>query len=120
MKIKQTPDLSANVRFLISENVVFEKNTATIELFDEQGNLSASGLLQLQLLTMIGEGRLNEVENLLFEKMTAQPDPAHLQVALDFYAQLAQLSDAALNSANFSRAEIGEGLADLKKLYGMS
>jgi hypothetical protein len=91
--------------------------SSNIVIFDGRGNLSASGLLQLQLLTLIGEGRLNDAENLLLEKITAQPDPAYLPVALDFYTQLDNLSDAALTSANFSRAEIGEGLANLKKLY---
>ena len=97
--------------------VVFHKDAATIEIFDEQGNLSASGLLQLKLLTLIGEGRINEAENLLFEQVTAQPDRAHLQAAHAFYAQLDSLSDAALTAANFSRAEIDQGRADLKKLY---
>ncbi len=74
-------------------------------------------MLQLKLLTLIGEGRINEAENLLFEQVTAQPDRAHLQAAHAFYAQLDSLSDAALTAANFSRAEIDQGRADLKKLY---
>ncbi len=110
--MRMIEDLSA---FLA--NVVFHKDAAAVEIFDEQGNLSASGLLQLQLLTLIGEGRLNDAENLLFEKIAAQPDPADLPVARDFYARLDALSDEALTDAGFSRAEIGEGRDDIKKLY---
>lgn len=98
-------------------NVVFQKDAAAVEMFNEQGNISASNLLHLQLLAMIGEGQLNEAENLLFEKIEAHPNQAYLQVALDFYVNLDNLSDAALTRAGFPRTEIVEGLADIKKLY---
>lgn len=98
-------------------NVVFHKNAAAIEIFDEQGNLSASGLLQLQLLALIGEGRLNDAENLLFEKIAARPDPAYLPVARYFYTQLETLNDEALTEAGFSRDEIREGCEDIERLY---
>jgi hypothetical protein len=74
-------------------NVVFHKEAATIELFDEQGNISESGLLHLQLVSLIGEGRINEAENLLFEKVEVDPSQEYLNVALDFYASLDGLSD---------------------------
>lgn len=98
-------------------NVVFQKDAVAVEIFDEQGNISTSNLLHLQLLAMIGEGQLNEAENLLFEKIETHPNQAYLQVALDFYANLDNLSDAALTSAGFPRTEIVEGLADIKKIY---
>lgn len=98
-------------------NVVFHKNAAAIEIFDEQGNVLESGLLQLQLHALIGEGRLNDAENLLFEKIAARPDPAYLPVARDFYAQLDNLSDFALERAGFSRDEIREGLEEIERLY---
>lgn len=66
---------------------------------------------------LIGEGRLNEAENLLFEKIEAQPNPAYLQVAIDFYTSLDNLSDETLNNAGFPRDEIVEGLGDIKKIY---
>lgn len=98
-------------------NVVFHKNAAAIEIFDEQGNVLESGLLELQLHALIGEGRLNDAENLLFEKIAARPDPAYLPVARDFYAQLYNLSDFALERAGFSRDEIREGREDLDRIY---
>lgn len=98
-------------------NVIFHKDAASIEIFDEQGNISESNLLHVQLLAMIGEGRLNEAENLLFEKIEVHPNPAYLQVALDFYTSLDNLTDETLNNAGFPRAEIVEGLGDIKKIY---
>ena len=61
--VRMIEDMSA---FLA--HVIFQKEAAVIEIVVEQGNISESGLLQLQLLSMIGEGRLNDAENLLFEK----------------------------------------------------
>ncbi len=110
--MRMIEDLSA---FLA--NVVFHKDAAAIEIFDEQGNISESNLLHVQMLVMIGEGRLNEAENLLFEKIEAHPNPAYLQVALDFYTNLDNLSDETLNNAGFPRVEIVEGLGDIKKIY---
>lgn len=98
-------------------NVIFQKDVASIDIFDEQGNLSESNFLHVQLLNMIAEGRLNEAENLLFEKIEAHPNPAFLPVALDFYTCLDNLSDEALNNAGFPRAEIVEGLGEIKKIY---
>jgi|GEM_PF-169590 len=95
-------------------NVVFQKDLASVDIFDEQGNITASNLLHLQLVTMIDQGRINEAENLLFEKVSAHPNPVYLQVALDFYASLDKLSDAVLNQAGFPRSEIVEGLPTSK------
>jgi len=110
--VRMIEDMSA---FLA--HVIFQKEAAVIEIVDEQGNISESGLLQLQLVSMIGEGRLNEAENLLFEKIAAAPNQAYLKVALDFYANLDSLNDESLNRAGFTRAEIVEGLADIQKIY---
>jgi hypothetical protein len=110
--VRMIEDMSA---FLA--HVIFQKEAAAIEIVDEQGNISESGLLQLQLLSMIGEGRLNEAENRLFEKIAAAPDPAYLPVARDFYTQLETLSDEVLIDAGFSRDEIREGREDIERLY---
>lgn len=109
--MRMIEDLSA---FLA--NVIFQKDVAAIDIFDEQGNFSQSNYLHVQLLNMIGEGRINEAENLLFEKIAANPTEAYLKVGIDFYQNLERLSDATLNNCGFSRDEIVEGLNDLKKI----
>lgn len=98
-------------------HVIFQKDVAAIQLQDEEGNFSESKFLHFQLLTMIGEGRLNDAENLLFEKIACHPNEDYFKVALDFYASLDDLSDATLNNCGFPRPEILEGLSDLKKIY---
>lgn len=56
-------------------------------------------------------------KNLLFDEVEAHPDPAYLQVAVQFYADLQHWTDAALEAADFSRQEVLDGLAAVKELY---
>lgn len=109
--MRMIEDLSA---FLA--NVIFQKDVAAIDIFDEQGNFSQSNFLHVQLLNMIGEGRINEAENLLFEKIAANLTEAYLKIGIDFYQNLERLSDATLNNCGFSQDEIVEGLNDLKRI----
>ena len=97
--MRQIEDMA---RFL--GKVLFVKTEETIPLFDEQGNVLESGLLYKRLCAM-----LDEVE--------AHPDPAYLQVAVQFYADLQHWTDAALEAADFSRQEVLDGLAAVKELY---
>ena len=98
--MRQIEDMS---RFL--GKVLFVKTEETIPLFDEQGNVLESGLLYKRLCSMLEEGDANSAENLLFDEVEAHPDPAYLQVAVQFYA------------AYFSRQEVLDGLAAMKALY---
>ncbi|MBC3887833.1 hypothetical protein GH810_05870 [Acetobacterium paludosum] len=98
-------------------NVIFNKEVSPIQLEDDQGNFSESKFLHYQLLTMVGEGQINEAENLLFEKVQLNPTAEYLKAGIDFYSILDTLSDNTLNDCRFSRVEIGEGLSDLKKIY---
>lgn len=97
--------------------VLFVKTEETIPLFDEQGNVLESGLLYKRLCAMLEEGDANSAENLLFDEVEAHPDPAYLQVAVQFYADLQHWTDAALEAADFSRQEVLDGLAAVKALY---
>ena len=97
--------------------VLFVKTEETIPLFDEQGNVLESGLLYKRLCAMLEEGDANSAENLLFDEVEAHPDPAYLQVAVQFYADLQHWTDAALEAADFSRQEVLDGLAAVKELY---
>ena len=96
--MRQIEDMA---RFL--GKVLFVKTEETIPLFDEQGNVLESGLLYKRLCAMLEEGDANSAENLLFDEVEAHPDPAYLQVAVQFYADLQHWTDAALEAADFSR-----------------
>ena len=93
--MRQIEDMA---RFL--GKVLFVKTEETSPLFDEQGNVLESGLLYL-----------------LFDEVEAHPDPAYLQVAVQFYADLQHWTDAALEAADFSRQEGLDGLAAVTELY---
>ena len=110
--MRQIEDMA---RFL--GKVLFVKTEETIPLFDEQGNVLESGLLYKRLCAMLEEGDANSAENLLFDEVEAHPDPAYLQVAVQFYADLQHWTDAALEAADFSRQEVLDGLAAVKELY---
>ena len=110
--MRQIEDMA---RFL--GKVLFVKTEETIPLFDEQGNVLESGLLYKRLCSMLEEGDANSAENLLFDEVEAHPDPAYLQVAVQFYADLQHWTDAALEAADFSRQEVLDGLAAVKALY---
>ena len=110
--MRQISDLS---RFLAK--ALFLKSTKSVELFDEEGNLLESGLLLRRLKTMIGEGEINEAEDLLFEKLEESGAPEYENVALLFYEELQKLDDETLKQANYSREEILEGLEAIQKKF---
>ncbi|MFT9077657.1 DUF6483 family protein [Ethanoligenens sp.] len=97
--------------------VLFEQHSGTDGLFDEQGVLSETSFLSYRLNRLIGDGQINEAENLLFDTIADDPKPDYLRVALDFYATLEKRSDAELTASQFSRQEILDGLQSIKKIY---
>lgn len=79
-------------RFLAK--LIFNKETTVYEvIIDEEGNITPAGLLYLELNTMIKEGRINEAENLLFDRIEATYDNEYLEIAIDFYSQVNNLTD---------------------------
>jgi len=97
--------------------VMFNNDVTANEIIDEQGNFSESNFLYHQLLEMVGKGKINEDENLHFERIDLNPSPEYLKVALDFYSNLENLSDAYLNSCRFPREEILDGLNSINLTY---
>lgn len=105
-------------RFLAK--LIFNKETTVYEvIIDEEGNITPAGLLYLELNTMIKEGRINEAENLLFKWIEATYDNEYLEIAIDFYSQVNNLTDEFLEEHDFSREEAMEGLTKVKQLYGI-
>ena len=105
-------------RFLAK--LIFNKETTVYEvIIDEEGNITPAGLLYLELNTMIKEGRINEAENLLFDRIEATYDNEYLEIAIDFYSQVNNLTDEFLEEHDFSREEAMEGLTKVKQLYGI-
>ncbi|MEA4832666.1 hypothetical protein SDC9_141456 [bioreactor metagenome] len=67
---------------------------------------------------LIGENKLNEAENELFEAMEAR-DGSFLLVALDFYQTLNRMTDKELVQCGFSRSEILDGLITVLNHLGV-
>lgn len=92
----------------------FERYTQQEEL-DE----SRQAQLHLTLMELLHQGRVNEAENMLFDRLSDQHQADDLEVALDFYAMLNTFSDEELERAHFSREEVDEGLRDVAGLFGI-
>ena len=71
-----------------------------------------------ELLDLISKKKINEAEDLLFEKFNSN-DNRQIMVAIDFYQRLNAFDDEDLKESNFSRKEIEEGLRDVANEAGI-
>ncbi len=98
--------------------IVFKKESVTYELNDET-NQEGTDLLYKELLGLLASLKINEAENLLFERMESD-DIKYLTIAIDFYSRLNELSDEELDKGKFTREEIKDGLGDALKAFGIN
>ena len=95
--------------------MIFKKPSPIIE----DGAIPAEsqpGMVLRELRELVGEGKINEAENLLFDSLDIKM-PVFLAIALDFYARISLLSEKEIADADFSVEEIGEGITDTINLY---
>ncbi|MDR3318591.1 MAG: DUF6483 family protein [Clostridiales bacterium] len=78
--------------------------------------VSVGDTLSARLYALIGEGKINEAENMLFDELKLFSSADVYLAGLDFYEYLNRLPDKELEAANFTRAEIEQGLSDLLKI----
>lgn len=98
----------------LCSEVLFAKHTEPLPVFNEQGNVTENGVLYGRLRMLCSGGRVNEAENLLFDRLDAPGGEALLPAAVQFYKDIQNWEDAALEQAGFSRAEIRDGLAEVQ------
>ena len=98
----------------LCSEVLFAKHTEPLPVFEEQGNVTENGVLYGRLRMRCSGGRVNEAENLLFDRLDAPGGEALLPAAVQFYKDIQNWEDAALEQAGFSRAEIRDGLAEVQ------
>lgn len=82
-------------------------------------NLTDKDILSLNLKKMILKGKYNQAEDLLFSSLKDNKSynlEELYPIATWFYNELTLKSDEDLNSHNFSRSEIYQGLEDFKNL----
>ena len=95
--------------------IIFGKKNALYEIVDE-ARISETDLLHKDLLALLCDLKINEAENMLFERMDTN-DMIYLLVAIDFYNRLNSLDDDALKKGGFSRDEIERGLSTIQEIY---
>lgn len=91
--------------------------TFTQEL-NEYDTAGESDPFAAQLHALLDEGRINEAENLLFDRIGGG-NRAYIKTGLTFYDRLNRKSDEFLEAHGFSRAEVREGLEDFARAYGI-
>lgn len=70
------------------------------------------------LENLIEEDRINDAENILFEKLETN-NLMYATIATRFYDKLKRLSDEKLQKSNYSRDEILQGLNDMCDMFGL-
>lgn len=70
------------------------------------------------LENLIEEDRINDAENILFEKLETN-NLMYATIATRFYEKLKGLSDEKLQKSNYSRDEILQGLNDMCDMFGL-
>lgn len=87
---------------------------------DQQENLLISGAAAEKydrLTALVRLGRINEAENRLYEELDAG-NMEDLKMALLFYDAVNELSGEELEKADYTRAEIREGIERVLEEYG--
>jgi hypothetical protein len=98
--------------------MLFHKDNPDYVIRQDESSVETN-LLYARLVSLLEQGRINEAEDLLFEKMDTHND-RYLELALDFYARLNRFSDEELEQGGFSREEIGEGLKECAHAFGVT
>jgi len=95
--------------------VVFQKHMEE-ELSGVVYSIPQDEMLLGDLRRMNQNGKINEAENLLFERILINPTSQNFLTAGIFYRELSQLSDDELSQAQFSRQEIMDGLQSIERI----
>jgi len=99
---------------------LFDREDTLNEIIDENGDFSSDDFFRYQLKKLVYDGRINDAEDMLFERINTNKRPEYLKIALEFYETLAQLDERTLIASDFSMQEIIDGLNEIKKIYGIN
>ncbi len=73
--------------------------------------------LLIDIKRLVLEGRINEAEDTLFTNIEKNKSINSAFIAGEFYTMLMDMSDVDLKEKGFSRNEINDGIADIKKIF---
>ena len=113
--IRQIEDVTRCVASILFHRKAYRHET----MVQEERHLESSFLFY-RLKRLLLDKKVNEAENLLFDCLKSNPCYENLQVALDFYEELAKFSEEELAACNFSRQEIWDALTDIRNIFDFS
>lgn len=96
---------------------LFRKEKFADETENEQGKLIEVEYLFFRLQEMIYDNKINEAENILFDRINENPKLEYLKLAEKFYSEVFEMSDEYLLDQNYSRTEIFESLDQIQEIY---
>jgi hypothetical protein len=104
--------------------MIFNKNGTEYIITTEQ-DIGETDMVFNGLLRLIDEGKIDEAENMLFEKIEEELEEnpggrMYLEVAIDFYSRLNNLGNKTLDECGFERGEIDDGLREAAEMYGVN
>lgn len=107
------------IKTVINGLVSIFKNKNSIENSIENDSviLKEDQLLEIMIKKYISEGQINKAEDMLFEAIEDRKSSRNLELAVFFYETISKWDDERLNKCNFSKAEIVDGLNEVKSLY---
>ncbi|MCC3868439.1 DUF6483 family protein [Terrisporobacter mayombei] len=99
-------------------HIVLSKSEIEYEL-PEKDAYSRVDYLYVRLLELVNQGRINDAEDILFDEINTS-DMKQFEMAMSFYLYLNDFGDDYLESNDYSRDEISEGIKSICKEYGVS
>jgi len=82
------------------------------------GTVPPSTLMYAEMMKMVEQGDINGAEDLLYERLDTT-DTGYLEAGLAFYHKLTELSDDDLESNDYSREEVLDGVHELSRMFGI-
>lgn len=99
---------------------VFKNKKKTYNITAEKYfEINGAGKNVLYLYDLADQGKINLAENILYDKIDEERSLELFEVGVDFYVYLNSKDDDFLESNDFSRQDIYDGLEDLQKIYGL-
>ena len=99
-------------------HIVLSKSEIEYEL-PEKDDYSRVDYLYVRLLELVNQGKINDAEDMLFNEINTS-DMKQFEMAMSFYLYLNDFGDDYLESNDYSRDEISEGIKSICKEYGVS
>lgn len=76
-------------------------------------------LFLITLKRLVFENKINEAEEILFDRAENNPTENLQYIAIEFYTMLMEKSDEELQEADFDRKEITIGIMDFREIMGI-